>query len=226
VPIPVRAFVLAALVATAAAAPPQTATPPAPSDLARAIQQKYDTVKDLSASFTQSYRGGVLRRETTERGTVKIKKPGRMRWVYEDPERKEFVSDGSRIYSYIPEDRQVLVAPVPADREATTPALFLSGHGDLARDFVASFPAAPDEAPGTWSLTLTPRRPEAEYETLTLVVDRGTYRLRKLVTTDAQGGRSTFTFADVRENVGMADSVFRFAIPRGVDVVTHGQTGR
>ena len=71
---------------------------------------------------------------------MKIKKPGRMRWVYQDPERKEFVSDGSRIYSYIPEDRQVLVAPVPADNEATTPALFLSGHGNLARDFVASFP--------------------------------------------------------------------------------------
>ena len=226
----VRAYILAALVVSGvvavAAAPSQIATSPSPSDLARAIQQKYDTVKDLSASFTHSYRGGVLRKETTERGTVKIKKPGRMRWVYEYPEHKEFVADGSRVYSYIPEDRQVMVAPVPADGEATTPALFLSGHGNLARDFLASFPDAPDPLPGTWSLTLTPHRPEAEYESLTLVVDRATYRLRKLVTADAQGGRSTLTFSDVRENVGMPDAVFRFTIPRGVDVVTNGQAGR
>jgi len=59
-----------------------------------------------------------------------------------------------------------------------------------------------------------------------LVVDRASYRLRRLVTEDAQGGRSTFTFSDVRENTGIPASVFRFTIPRGVDVVTHGQTGR
>jgi len=222
----VRAFVLAVLVAMAAAAPPQTASAPSPSDLARAIQRKYDTVRDLSADFVHAYRGGVLRREATERGTMRIKKPGRMRWVYEDPERKEFVSDGFRIYSYIPEDKQVLVAPVPSAEEATTPALFLSGHGNLARDFIASYPDSPDPAPGTWTLTLTPRRPEAEYESLTLVVDRGTYRLRKLITADAQGGRSVFTFTDVRENVGLPDSLFRFAIPRGVEVVAHGQASR
>jgi len=215
-----RVHVLALLVAAASAAPPS------PAELARAIQQKYDTVKDLSASFVHSYRGGVLRKEATERGTVQIKKPSRMRWTYESPERKVFVADGNRIYSYIPEDRQVIVAPVPADGEATTPALFLSGHGNLTRDFAAAFPDEPDPMPGTYSLLLTPHRQEAEYDWLLLVVDRGTYRLRKLVTQDAQGGRSTFTFSDVRENTGVPDSTFRFTIPRGVDVVTHGQTGR
>lgn len=205
---------------------PQAAPVPAPAALARAIQAKYDTVKDFSAAFVHTYRGGVLRKEATERGTVQIKKPARMRWIYESPERKIFVADGVRIYSYIPEDRQVIIAPVPADGEATTPAMFLSGHGNVARDFVASFPDDPDPTPGTWSLKLTPRRAEAEYDWLNLVVDRGTYRLRKLMTADAQGGRSMFAFSDVRENVGLQDAVFRFTIPRGVDVITNGQAGR
>jgi outer membrane lipoprotein carrier protein len=220
----VRAHLLAALLLAAPAVPPQAA--PAPAELARAIQQKYDTVKDFSASFMHGYRGGVLRKEASERGTVQIKKPGRMRWLYQSPERKEFVADGVRIYSYIPEDKQVIVAPVPDDQEATTPALFLSGHGNLTRDFAASYPDEPDPTPGTYSLLLTPHRREAEYDWLVLVVDRGTYRLRKLITADAQGGRSTFTFSDVRENIGIPDSAFRFTIPRGVDVVTNGQTGR
>jgi outer membrane lipoprotein carrier protein len=222
----VRACLIAASAVAALAMAPQVAPAPAPADLARAIQQKYDTVRTLSASFEHRYRGGVLRKEAVERGTVQIKKPSRMRWTYEFPERKVFVADGSRIYSYIPEDKQVIVAPVPADEEATTPALFLSGHGSLVRDFAASLPPAPDPTPGTYSLKLVPHRREAEYEWLVLVVDRGTYRLRKLITADAQGGESTFTFSSVRENTGIPDSVFRFTIPRGVDVVTHGQAGR
>jgi outer membrane lipoprotein-sorting protein len=90
----------------------------------------------------------------------------------------------------------------------------------LTRDFTAAFSSSPDPLPGTVTLTLTPKRREAEYEWLTLVVDRGTWRLRKLVTGDAQGGQSTFTFTNVRENTGVEDKIFRFTIPKGVDVVT------
>jgi outer membrane lipoprotein carrier protein len=221
-----RAHVAAAAAAAAFAMPPQPAPGPAPAELARAIQQQYDTVRDFSASFEHRYRGGVLRKEAVERGTMQVKKPSRMRWTYESPERKVFVADGVRLYSYIPEDRQVIVAPVPDEAEATTPALFLSGHGSLVRDFAASFPRDPDPTPGTHSIKLVPHRREAEYDWLVLVVDRGTYRLRKLITADAQGGQSTFTFSDVRENTGIPDSAFRFTIPRGVDVVTHGQVRR
>ena len=159
----VRAYLFAASAAAVLVLPPQAAPSPSPADLARAIQQKYDAVRDFTASFEHRYRGGVLRKEAVERGTMEVKKPSRMRWTYESPERKVFVADGTRIYSYIPEDRQVIVAPMPAEDEATTPALFLSGHGSLPRDFEASFPAEPDPSPGTYSLKLVPHRREAEY---------------------------------------------------------------
>ena len=68
-----------------------------PEDLAKALQARYQNVRDFTADFVQTYRGGVLRTETRERGTVAVKKPGRMRWIYTSPERKEFVSDGQKI---------------------------------------------------------------------------------------------------------------------------------
>lgn len=219
----VRAHLLLAFAVGVSFAAAQVRPTPDPLALARAVQQKYDTVFDFSADFVHSYHGGILRKEATERGTVLIKKPARMRWTYEAPERKVFVADGSRIYSYMLEDKQVIVSPVPADDEATTPALFLTGKGNLLRDFTVSIPAEPDPLAATFSLKLTPKRREAEYDWLVLVVDRATYRMRRLVTADAQGGQSTFTFANVRENVGLSDKEFRFTIPRGVDVVTHGQ---
>src|SRR5687767_8997667 len=93
-------------------------------ELAQALQRKYDSIKDFSADFVHTYQGGVLKRRLTERGRVVIKKPGRMRWDYTEPERKLFVSDGRRVYFYIPADKQVVLSPAPTDAEATTPALF------------------------------------------------------------------------------------------------------
>jgi outer membrane lipoprotein-sorting protein len=79
---------------------------------------------------------------------------------------------------------------------------------------------APAAAPGSRALRLRPIRPEPEYDTLTLVVDATSFVMRQLIVVDAQGGTSTFAFADLRENVGVADSRFVFTMPKGVDVVT------
>jgi outer membrane lipoprotein carrier protein len=193
---------------------------PAPEALATSLQQRYDGIRDFSASFVHNYRGGVLRTRTEERGTVSVKKPGRMRWTYTAPEKKEFVADGRKVYSYIPEDRQVIVSDVPSDNQATTPALFLAGKGDISRDFTAAY--ADTAAPGTIALKLTPRRAEPEYEYLVVAVDPATLQIRALTTRDRQGGESTLTFSDLKENQGIPDREFAFRIPRGVDVITDG----
>jgi outer membrane lipoprotein carrier protein len=196
---------------------------PDPAALTRAVQARYDKVRDFTADFTHSYKGGVLKKEVVERGTLQVKKPGRMRWRYTVPEEKLFVSDGRQIYSYVPADRQVVVSPMPAEDRATTAALFLTGKGDLARDFTAKAATLPPGAPaGSVAIELTPRQEQREYNTLTLVVDPGTHAIRMLAADDRQGGRSAFTFANVKENTGLADKVFEFSIPRGADVIRTG----
>jgi len=191
---------------------------PSPEALARSLQQRYQGIRDFSADFTHTYRGGALRTQTREQGTVSVKKPGRMHWTYTRPEKKEFVSDGRKIYSYIPQDRQVIVSNVPADDEATTPALFLAGKGDISRDFTAAYVDSP--IAGALALKLTPRRAEPDYDYLVVVVDPATLQIRALTTKDKQGGESTLTFANLKENQGISDKEFAFRIPRGVDVTT------
>ena len=192
-----------------------------PEELAKALQERYQSVRDFTADFVQTYRGGVLRTETRERGTVTVKKPGLMRWIYTNPERKEFVSDGLKMYSYIPEDRQVVVSNVPTDSEAPTPVLFLAGKGNLVRDFTASQAESP--VAGSIAVKLTPRRKEPEYEYLIVAVDPATLQIRALTTRDRQGGESTLRFENLKENKGISDKDFAFRIPRGVDVITNGQ---
>ena len=189
---------------------------PSADALARSLQKRYEGIRDFSADFTHTYRGGALRTQTREQGTVSVKKPGRMRWIYVKPEKKEFVSDGQKIYSYIPQDKQVIVSSVPSDDEATTPALFLAGKGDISRDFTSVYVESP--VSGALALKLTPRRSEPDYEYFVVAVDPTTLQIRALSTKDRQGGESTLTFANLKENTGISDKEFAFRIPRGVDV--------
>jgi outer membrane lipoprotein carrier protein len=191
-----------------------------PFELAEALQKKYDTVRDFSADFVHTYRGGVLRKELIEKGRVLVRKPGRFRWDYTTPEVKQFVSDGIKVYSYVPQDKQVVVTTV-SDSGASTPALFLAGKGSLTRDFTPSFgEIPPGSPPGVRALKLVPRVPQPDYDWLLVLVDQTTLALRGLVTGDPQGGTSSLMFVNLKENVGLTDKEFAFKMPRGVDVVT------
>ncbi len=197
----------------------QAPTTPAAAEIARKVQARYDTVADFEGRFTQTYEGGVLRTKTTEQGTLVIKRPGRMKWSYTSPEKKEFVSNGVKVYAYFPADRQVIVSNAPTGAD-TTPALFLTGRANLTRDFEASAMAIPGAPAGVLGLKLVARKPDPDFEWLAIGVDPASYQITMLVALDRQGGRSTFTFSDLKENRRPPDSLFEFRIPRGVDVVT------
>ena len=201
---------------------PTAQDPPRPpiDELVAALQVKYDSVRDFSAEFKHTYAGGVLRTTLTEYGTVRVKKPGMMRWDYTTPEEKLFVSDGTTLYSYIPLDRQVFVGQVPPEDRTSTPVLFLTGKGRLSRDFTVLYDDVFEAPPHTWIVRLTPRVDDADYEWLTLAVDRVSLSITQLIATDFQGGVSTHTFTSLKENEGLSDRLFTFEIPRGTEVVT------
>jgi outer membrane lipoprotein-sorting protein len=67
-------------------------------------------------------------------------------------------------------------------------------------------------------LRLVPRRPDAEVDHVLLDADAAA-RIRGITVVDAQGNRSQFAFDTFKENNGLRDSLFRFRIPRGVEVV-------
>jgi outer membrane lipoprotein carrier protein len=193
--------------------PPAAAPGPTAEELARRITARHRTVRDLTARFIQTYRSGLVGREIVESGTLSLKRPGRMRWEYREPERKTFVSDGQKYYFYIPADRQVVVRDQASDRSVTT--LLLTGQSDILAEFNVAL-----EAPlhGRPRLRLTPRRADAEVEELVLEVDERD-RIRAIQVRDAQGSESRFQFEGMRENVGLEDGLFRFEMPKGVEVV-------
>ncbi len=206
---------LASLLLAAPGAPPGSASD---SDIARglvrAIEEHHARTADLVARFSQSYRSGLLGREIVERGIVQIKRPGRMRWEYKDPEAKLFVTDGRTFYFYVPADRQVVVSQ--QDLKHSLAARLLSGQGGLLEEFTASLEEPMEE--GVLRLRLVPRQAQPDVERALVDVEpRG--RIRGVLLEDAQGSRTRFRFEGVRENTGLADRLFRFEVPKGVEVI-------
>src|SRR3972149_7974000 len=122
IPISTTALILAA--GAVLVAVPQAPARLSPLEVAAALQKKYDAVRDFSADFVHNYEGGVLRKKLSERGTVQVKKPGRMRWDYKAPESKLFVSDGSRVYLYVPAGNPGLGRPGPEGGQGPTARVF------------------------------------------------------------------------------------------------------
>jgi outer membrane lipoprotein carrier protein len=182
--------------------------------LVRAIEEHHARTRDFVARFSQSYRSGMLGREITERGIVSIKPPGRMRWEYQDPEPKLFVSDGRTFYFYVPADRQVVVS----DQELrhSLAARLLSGSGGLLDEFEASLEEPVED--GVMRLRLLPRRAQPDIQSATVDAEPGG-RIRGVLIEDLQGNRTRFRFSGMRENTGLADRLFRFEVPSGVEVI-------
>ena len=203
----------------------QSPSAPSIAELLADLQAHYDRVADFSADFQHRYSGGVLQATDVESGTVHVSRPGQWRFDYVSPEPKLFVCDGTTVHSYFPADRQVIVSPLPPAAGASTPASFLAGEGDLQRDFSARYAAG---RPGneTWSIELTPVRGGADYELLTLVVDRATLDILEMATTDFQGGVSTYVFSNIKRNQGLSDTLFVFDVPADVEVITDDSFAR
>jgi outer membrane lipoprotein carrier protein len=214
------ALTLALSLPAAAQAPSNTSM--SATEVANSLQKKYDGIRDFSADFLHQHEGGAVRRKREERGTLLVKKPGKMRWTYKSPDEKLFVSNGTRLYQYFPDDQRVIVSDAPGDDQPAV--LFLSGRGNLTRDFNVSFGKTSTEA--TWTLRLDPKQPQAEYDWLEITAARDTLRLQSLTVGEKAGSRSTFTFTNFKENPGLADNAFEFSIPKGTEVTNAGPVKR
>ncbi len=175
------------------------------------VEARARRTSDLTAEFVQSYRSSAIGKELTERGTVRIKRPGRMLWEYAQPEKKLFVSDGKTFYFYVPADKQVIVRDQAGARGVAV--ALLSGEG-----FASQFDAVIDTQDGATRLKLTPRAGDPEVERVYLETDADA-RIVGLEIWDAQGSRSRFRFEKLRENQGLSDKLFRFEVPKGVAVI-------
>jgi Outer membrane lipoprotein carrier protein LolA len=143
-----RVPLFALILGTALGAAPvrlRAQTTPQAAPLVRLLEAKYRDVKTLKAAFLQTYRDGRSGLQV-ESGTVYFSRPGRMRWEYESPETKLFLSDGQSVWFFVPADRTVTRSSMKESDDWRTPLALLTGTAKLSdlceRIFVSAAPAS------------------------------------------------------------------------------------
>jgi outer membrane lipoprotein-sorting protein len=97
--------------------------------------------------------------------------------------------------------------------------MFLLGRGDLRRDFrTIDWSEEVASRAGFKVLRLLPKRVQ-DFRELLLEVDPTTLQLSRVSFVDSDNGRSDFVLTNVRENIAVNDSQFRFDPPPGVQIV-------
>ena len=201
----------------APAAPVASEAPPVATTVAR-IQKFYEGTQDLHARFDQELTAAIGGKKKAS-GDVWLKKPGRMRWEYQKPERKLMVADGSTLWVYEPEDEQAFRQALKTSSLPSS-VTFLLGTGKLSDEFDISYQHLDGVgAPGDLVLKLVPRQATAAYRNLDFVVDPKTFMVKETVVHDQQGGVNHLRFHDVETNKGLANSRFEFTPPAGTRIL-------
>jgi outer membrane lipoprotein carrier protein len=186
--------------------------------IAQAVDQRYNHLHTLEAQFTEIYRGAGMDR--TETGLLQLKKPGKMRWEYRSPREKVFLSDGKDAWFYVPGDKQVRKSPAKKLDDLRSPLGFLLGKTRLEKE-LHGLSLAQDVPPATAGNLVLRGVPQAlayrVSQVLLEVAPDG--KIARIVIEEVDGSATEYRFADQKEDVAVADSIFHFVPPAGVEVI-------
>jgi outer membrane lipoprotein carrier protein len=189
-------------------------------ELITKVQGSYDGITDIQARFAQEIMNKSLNRVRKAEGKVYFKKSGMMRWEYRKPHRQEIVSDGSTIWHYQPDDNQVIVGEISKAIRAKLSIGFLSGEGNLRRDFHILSPKGQSQREERWYLLeLAPIESQADFQRLVLRVDPKRYLIVQTDIYDAFDNINRIRFSRIKVDRNLPDSLFTFVIPPGTQVL-------
>ena len=142
-----------------------------------------------------------------------------MRWEYATSPRNVWVSDGTTMWFYQPEEKQVFIQRVDPEKGSLF-LTFLVGEGDVARDFeIHGIGEEAGETEKGYRIDLTPKEPHAMMSRLTLMVDRGTFQVYQAEVYDAYDNLTRTRFKRIEVNRDLCRDLFTFEIPPGTEVV-------
>ena len=213
--------------------------PPAAPDvklIAAKLEARYRGPHTLRATFLERYseNGQVVR---SEAGEAYFRRPGKMRWEYESPEKNVFLVDGKTAWFYVPADHTVTRAPAKQSTDWRTPLALLAREMKLSRVCARVDTASAEKAATPGNVVLycplrgtdgnsqaaeagAPTKPDtAPADSVFLEVVPGTGELARVLVRQKAGIEVEFKFAAWQFDPPVADSFFRFEVPRGVAIV-------
>jgi len=178
--------------------------------LARGVDQTFAKMRDFSADFIHIYEDFSNRRRQ-ESGHLYLAKDRKMRWQYQHPDEKTFVSNGKTVYFFDAANQQVRKDEAKNISDDQLPLMFLVGRAGLRDQFKQI------ELFGPGVLRLTPKR-KSDIKEIEVEVDPSSYLIHRLVV-KTDDSRSEFRLSNIRTNTGLSPDYFEFKVPPGVELI-------
>jgi outer membrane lipoprotein carrier protein len=186
--------------------------------LLKNVQARYNRAKTLQVLFKEQYTppGRAVR---TESGVLYLRKPGRMRWDYDQPKGKFWVSDGKDWWLYTPADNRVEKGKLKESDDMRAPLAFLLGKLNFSRDF-KNMKGSPDGS--DTRITGEPRSENLPYSNVEFVVTPED-RIREVKVTGFDHYILEFSLDQEKVDVPLDSKLFQFKMPPGATIEETGE---
>jgi chaperone LolA len=186
----------------------------APNDVGLQRVQRFLTgMQGLQAQFHQTLSDGKGAVTSESNGTLAISRPNRFRWDYTDPYKQLIVADGTRIWLYDADLEQVTVKRLD-DSISATPAMLLSGQGNLADNFTVTQTV---QDGGVQWVQLEPKSSDTDFKWVRLGFAGEDLKYMQLG--DKLGQKTLLDFTHFERNPKLDPARFTFKVPPGADVI-------
>jgi outer membrane lipoprotein carrier protein len=176
------------------------------------LERALASLRTVRAEFVQELRRTESGAPELARGTFYVKKPGRFRWDYSQPQQL-IVCDGDRLWLYDPELEQATVKKV-REALAQTPAMILSGESKVSDHYMVR---AGGVVAGLEIAILTPRTADGDFREVRIGLSGDD--IRRLEFVDRLNQRTSVELTRIERNPLLKDALFTFTPPKGVDVI-------
>ncbi|MGH7673391.1 MAG: outer membrane lipoprotein chaperone LolA [Gemmatimonadales bacterium] len=181
----------------------------------------YQTVRTLSAEFTQVVNNPMLGAPDTTRGKLYQMRPNHFAMRFTQPKGDRVVADGRHLWLYTPSTTpgQVIRSAIP--RAGTTGPNLIGQFVERPRERYRARYLRADSLPDGIAdvVALIPRATDLPYEQAVLWIDRDDGLVRRIEIVETSGQRRTVVLRRIAVNGGVPSREFRFAPPAGSRVV-------
>lgn len=198
------------------------AAPLDPAAVVARVGATYRAGGDMTAQFTQTYTDKLRGKTRVESGQMWVKKDGRVRWSYQQPEHKDFVFDGNVAYFYEPDNAQVTLFEHFKDSPIAQALQFLWGQGEVQKIFTIG-PCekdCPTDLEGkAIAVQLTPKRALPSVNHVVMRIDANAYVVQSSTVVDPLGNKNVYAFSKAQFGAKLDDAKFDFTPPTGVSIL-------
>jgi outer membrane lipoprotein carrier protein len=214
--IAVIAFLLNGITVIAADKPSDSKKNITLEEILKKVEKRY-ALSGFTAGFFQSSTLKALNITDTAVGKISIKRPGKMRWIYEAPERQSIITDGTRLWIYHPDDNQVMLGVAPSYFGGGKGASFLTDIREMRATFDITLETS--DVPDRYKLKLVPKQKSVDVTHVFVWVATRTWEVSEVATYNTYGDETRMEFSHIEFIDDLPDPLFMFTIPDGTNVV-------